>query len=528
MKMQNLCTQCKSIPLLKITTDKARFQPRDNFSEAKVLQIVENFNPILFKNLIVWQEKSGGKYYVLAGHHRLEALKRMNYKNAPCVVFKGDFKSARNLAFTENASGRVQSAAENAKVLRILRKEGKNKQEVKEESKKNFNDSSVSVDLSYLTDNSKVFQDLKTFKPNTDTYKETETMAQWLGKTKQEFPLSKPQENQAYTYLRANFKTVGRKFRSSAEWSEFFNRVISKQFKDNFKPNAAIRFEQNAPTSQDELQYEEELAKLEAETCSTDRKIEKLISKRKDFSTEKFTEMLEKLLSEYKTSKKRYVMRKEKLPQTRAEKNEKQETMFNGLHGVTAKTSKQKQKYFRLKSPIYKRLIKKMTNPFRLLIWGEPGQGKTTVITRFIAKELRREKILWFSSEEEVSMIQERFRLMKIRNKNIRIMHSNKIEDLESVLRNNKFTVVVVDSVNWFFDANRQRLQAVDITSIRHDYPETSFIWISQVTKDNRYKGDTGIAHDSTINLTISKNMIVQEKNKFGETGNYFNVSDYR
>jgi len=203
----------QNIPFDQIFLDKARFQPRDDFSEEKVQEIVQNFNPALFKPLIVWKDPSNGKTYVLAGHHRYEALKRMGRKTVPVVYAEGDEQKAVEIAWTENQSGRSQTSAENAKYLRKLAASGRTRAEIQAECKRLYDRScTVALDLSALNPRGKALVDLTLLHRDTEIFKDVETMAQWIGKLRTRYPeLTDAHENEVYDWLREHYKIKGRK-----------------------------------------------------------------------------------------------------------------------------------------------------------------------------------------------------------------------------------------------------------------------------------------------------------------------------
>ncbi len=221
----------QNIPLDQIHIDKARFQPRDDFSEEKVQEIVNNFNPALFKPLIVWRDPKNHNIYVLAGHHRYEALKRMKRKSAPAVFAEGNEQKAVELAWTENQSGRSQTSAENAKYLRKLAMSGRTQSEVQTECKRLYDRScTIALDLSHLNPRGKALVDLGLLTRDSETFKDVETMAQWIGKLRGRFDdLTNSHENELYDFLRENYKIQGKRFTNYAAFAQFAEDVIEKR-----------------------------------------------------------------------------------------------------------------------------------------------------------------------------------------------------------------------------------------------------------------------------------------------------------
>jgi ADP-Ribosyltransferase in polyvalent proteins/ParB-like nuclease domain len=255
-----------NIPLDEIYIDKARFQPRDDFSEAKVSEIVNNFNPALFKPLIVWKDPKDGKTYVLAGHHRYEALKRMRRKTAPVVYAEGDEQKAVELAWTENQSGRSQTAAENAKYLRKLAISGRTKGEIKNECQRLYDRScQVALDMSFLNPRGKALTDYGLMPRESEGFRDMETMAQWMGKLRERSPeLTDSHENEVYDYLRENYKIKGKKFTNSADFLAFTEKMIEKRTTFG-EIDARLNITNFTPYNTVEAEYDAEIARANKE-----------------------------------------------------------------------------------------------------------------------------------------------------------------------------------------------------------------------------------------------------------------------
>lgn len=220
------------MPVKNISTDPKRFQPRADFSEEKVSQIMRTFNPTALTPLTLWRDPATKQYYVLAGHHRLEALRRLGWKDAPVRIFKGTESEAIDFAWTSNVRGRQQTAAENSRYLRKLTEQGMKASEVKSKCQELYDRSCRTVWLlSLLADGSRVLEDMQQFPPASDEYKALETMARWVARIVEIYPmLTASQQNELYRYLRDNYRTAGRKFQSSQQFEEHVERLMAIRF----------------------------------------------------------------------------------------------------------------------------------------------------------------------------------------------------------------------------------------------------------------------------------------------------------
>lgn len=115
-----------NIPLSEIKTDEGRFQRRSTaFNEAHVAQIAKNFDDAKLAPLVVWKDSPNGTSYLLSGHHRLEAMKRIGRQDAPVKYFKGTEQEARDFATASNASRLQYSALEKGRIIAEDIKAGK-------------------------------------------------------------------------------------------------------------------------------------------------------------------------------------------------------------------------------------------------------------------------------------------------------------------------------------------------------------------------------------------------------------------
>jgi hypothetical protein len=117
-----------------VPTDRIREAPEDfqarrtaegkSYSEGRVKDIVENYDPELMQPLIVVPDpQQPGGYVLLAGHHRLEALRRMTL-DAPVQIAQLDISDpaqrarARAIADASNATQHPLSLKERINVIR--------------------------------------------------------------------------------------------------------------------------------------------------------------------------------------------------------------------------------------------------------------------------------------------------------------------------------------------------------------------------------------------------------------------------
>ncbi len=76
--------------LANIQTDTKRFQNRKSeFSEESVEKIVKNYDPNKMDPITIWKDPRNGVAYVLSGHSRYEAHKKLKFRYIPVRIFEG-------------------------------------------------------------------------------------------------------------------------------------------------------------------------------------------------------------------------------------------------------------------------------------------------------------------------------------------------------------------------------------------------------------------------------------------------------
>lgn len=293
------------MPISNIRTDEARFQPREKLIEENLQRIIDNYNPIKFKPVTLWKDEQG-RVTLIAGHHRLEAKKRMGHTTIPAVFFEGTGQEAEDFGVKDNAGRQRQLAQEDAKYLRTLRERGKNEVEIKTECKKTYGMECTSAYfLSFLDVEGIALQDLNSFSsaPDGEDAKSVSTIAIWVGKIKQNYPqLNRQQENEVYKFAKDNYRKFGRKFNSYNEFSAFALGVLDRKFFGITDDETPINFANLKVTSQSEQDIdriiEEKRKDMEQARKEMHRQVMKLEA-RKQNGEEIPQETIDKVIGKY-------------------------------------------------------------------------------------------------------------------------------------------------------------------------------------------------------------------------------------
>lgn len=248
----------QQIDINKIKTDKKNFQNRAaDYSEKSVNAIVNavkngSFNWFSFAPVTLW-ESPNGDLFILSGHSRTEAFKRLNKLNAefdglkfdkiPAKIFKGSFEDAKKIALNSNALSTPETLLERAEFYKKERLKLNDKKQIKELKEKALRENSGAViwDLSYLNDGfTKDF--LKRFKNQEDSEKAFENylravnIAQWVGKTFEKYKnLSSIHDTEIFNFLNKNYGNKAGQYNSFAKLDERLKVLYNRNVKNEEK-----------------------------------------------------------------------------------------------------------------------------------------------------------------------------------------------------------------------------------------------------------------------------------------------------
>jgi tRNA uridine 5-carbamoylmethylation protein Kti12 len=157
-------------------------------------------------------------------------------------------------------------------------------------------------------------------------------------------------------------------------------------------------------------------------------------------------------------------------------------------------------------------LLGKPAKNFTMMIHGEPGGGKTTLLLKF-AQYLAENfgKVIFISSEEFAattltSKVKELFNEFP---PNLHFTESVKNYDLSD------YDFIVLDSVN---DLG---LSVADFKQLKQEYPTAAFILLLQHTKAGQFKGGKEWEHEAEIAGEIINGVVTIYKNRYGVKGSF-------
>ena len=252
-------TGVKTIPLSDLYTDEKRFQNRKKLNEEIVENIVNNFKPTDLDPLVVWYDKKQGKTFVLAGHHRFEALKRLKHKNVPVKFANDDYPTEadaiRYAKEISNANRTLEESYERAAIYRKYREEGYSEKEINDKAALEGKNRSYILNLSCLNPKGATMSTLVQFSQTQSKAdkNEAERIADWIGQARRNAPeLTDAHEKEMFDFLMN--KEASKRTTTKVKFLEYVRACWNP-----FEPTAPLNLARMKYQSEGEKQYDEEV-----------------------------------------------------------------------------------------------------------------------------------------------------------------------------------------------------------------------------------------------------------------------------
>ena len=252
-------TGVKTISLSDLYTDEKRFQNRKKLNEEIVENIVNNFKPTDLDPLVVWYDKKQGKTFVLAGHHRFEALKRLKHKNVPVKFANDDYPTEadaiRYAKEISNANRTLEEPYERAAIYRKYREEGYSEKEINDKAALEGKNRSYILNLSCLNPKGATMSTLVQFSQTQSKAdkNEAERVADWIGQARRNAPeLTDAHEKEMFDFLMN--KEASKRTTTKVKFLEYVRACWNP-----FEPTAPLNLARMKYQSEGEKQYDEEV-----------------------------------------------------------------------------------------------------------------------------------------------------------------------------------------------------------------------------------------------------------------------------
>lgn len=169
-----------------------------------------------------------------------------------------------------------------------------------------------------------------------------------------------------------------------------------------------------------------------------------------------------------------------------------------------------------------------------VLLGGHPGIGKSTIMLQILGEvaEQKDSSVCYFSGEESESQIGVRAERLEINSDNLLISNENQVENILSILNDEKPSIAVVDSIQTAFTEEVDSLpgnvsQVRESASLLQQYAKEHhcvMILIGHITKEGRIAGPKMLEHlvDTVLYLEGDSHQFYRilrsVKNRFGAT----------
>jgi len=167
-----------------------------------------------------------------------------------------------------------------------------------------------------------------------------------------------------------------------------------------------------------------------------------------------------------------------------------------------------------------------------LLISGEPGIGKSTLLLQIANAYAAKGKVLYVSAEESEEQIKSRADRLKINSDNLFILSENNISIIDSSIVKLKPIAAIIDSIQTVHDPDldnssgnaSQIRMCTDILSQRAKSEKVPVFIVGHITKDGSIAGPKILEHmvDVVLYMEGDRNLdfriLKSNKNRFGST----------
>jgi len=167
-----------------------------------------------------------------------------------------------------------------------------------------------------------------------------------------------------------------------------------------------------------------------------------------------------------------------------------------------------------------------------VLITGNPGIGKSTLLLQASNEYTKYGKVIYVSGEESVSQIKFRANRLNIESSNLFIINETEVSSLCAYIQKAKAKVVVIDSIQTLYNGNYDAIPGTP-TQIRESTLEIlnlakgndiSIFIVGHITKDGKVAGPKLLEHmvDAVLNFDGEEGnfyrILRSQKNRFGST----------
>ena len=178
-----------------------------------------------------------------------------------------------------------------------------------------------------------------------------------------------------------------------------------------------------------------------------------------------------------------------------------------------------------------------------VLLAGQPGIGKSTLLTQIAATTAASSRVLYVSGEESIEQISERTKRLHAKSDDkLQLATSNSAEDIAATIRTGKYDLVIVDSIqtlslNEISSAPGTVSQITNSSNViirAAKSTNTAVVLVGHVTKEGSIAGPKVLEHLVDVVLSFEGDryggfrIVRAQKNRYGSTNEaaIFEMSD--
>lgn len=267
--------QVISVPLAKIHMNKNLFQNREgDYSSETVNRIVEavkngEFNWEVFDPILLWKSPKNGKLYILSGHSRTEAFRRLAKEDSdfiaiPSKIIEVSEKEAIRIAKESNNLSTKESNTERANYYRMLRKDTTEKEMIASAKKNEGKNWRHIVNLSYLNPHGFLIDSLKSLESGDITSKNNiSTISDWVGEARSlHNELTDSHENEIANWLiKEAYGTKPGQFSNKRDFLDRLYAAIEKKTAfGKFKSDQSLNLRNAIAKNPSELEWDKQVS----------------------------------------------------------------------------------------------------------------------------------------------------------------------------------------------------------------------------------------------------------------------------
>jgi hypothetical protein len=286
----------ENVPIDEIFVNRELFQNRKKeYSEESVKRIIEavgngTFNIKVFDPVLLWRNPADGKLYILSGHSRTEAFRRLaetdsDFETIPAKILDIDEELAVSIARNSNTLSTKESDTERALYYQNLRIAGTPEKLIYEDVRKaEGKEANKIYKYSFLSPDGMTAEALRQLESGDVSSRAiVQSVAAWLGEARRKYPqLTESHENELFRYMTSGggYGKGNGQVSSETEFIEKVNYLVQRQgvFFDATKPLNINNLKSKSDFMTD---YESRLKQAEKELSDSKKTLE---SKRLEFS----------------------------------------------------------------------------------------------------------------------------------------------------------------------------------------------------------------------------------------------------